>query len=207
MASHSCVVSGSATTPQGLSLAISYWLALIVLIVLLVLLAFAARSAQKPHRSARRAAEPPAPGGTAGRPRDAAPAAAGDAAAQAVAAQKATPFWYLVLGDDIACQRRRSSCLWTVALAYALLVIAFHEAVYPPGNLDPRYLLLLGFPAGAAVSAKAITTGQIDNGTLRRPPRHTRKRAWSLRSVTSSRMIKVILTSATLSTSCSTSWR
>jgi len=45
MAPHSSLVSGSATSPQGLSLAISYWLALIVLIVLLVLLAFAARAA------------------------------------------------------------------------------------------------------------------------------------------------------------------
>jgi hypothetical protein len=164
MASHSCVVSGSATTPQGLSLAISYWLALIVLIVLLVLLAFAARSAQKPHRSARRAAEPPAPGGTAGGA--AAPAAAGDAAAQAAAAQKATPFWYVVLGQDNRVSTSKVQfALWTVALAYALLVMAFHDAVYPPGSLDPRYLLLIGFPAGAAVSAKAITTGQINNGT------------------------------------------
>jgi hypothetical protein len=66
--------------------------------------------------------------------------------------------------------------LWTLALAYALLVIAFHEAVYPPGNLDPRYLLLLGFPAGAAVGAKAITTGQIANGTVsKNPPAYQRK--------------------------------
>lgn len=52
-----------------------------------------------------------------------------------------------------------------MTLAYALLVMAFHDAVYPPESLDPRYLLLIGFPAGAAVSAKAITTGQINNGT------------------------------------------
>jgi hypothetical protein len=154
MAPHSCVVSGSATSPQGLSLAISYWLALLVLIVLLVLLAFAARSAQKPHRSARQAGEPP-PGGT-----------VGSGAAPAAAAQKAHPFWYVILGQDNRVSTSKVQfALWTVALAYALLVMAFHDAVYPPGSLDPRYLLLLGFPAGAAVSAKAITTGQINNGT------------------------------------------
>lgn len=60
--------------------------------------------------------------------------------------------------------------LWTLALAWALLVIAFHVAVYPPGTLDPRYLLLLGLPAGAAVSAKAITMGQRSNGTVSKNP-------------------------------------
>ncbi len=178
MAPHSCVVSGSATSPQGLSLAISYWLALLVLIVLLVLLAFAARAAQK-QRSGGQAAEPP-PGGAAGNaatPATAAPAAgAAPAASQAQQAarrqgaeqkpQKARPFWYVVLGEDNRVSTSKVQfALWTVALAYALLVIAFHDAVYPPGSLDPRYLLLLGFPAGAAVSAKAITTGQINNGT------------------------------------------
>jgi hypothetical protein len=154
MAPHSCLVSGSATSPQGLSLAISYWLALLVLIVLLVLLAFAARSAQKPRRSARQAGEPPS-GGT-----------AANGVTPAAAAKQANPFWYVILGQDNRVSTSKLQfALWTVALAYALLVMAFHDAVYPPGSLDPRYLLLLGFPAGAAVSAKAITTGQINNGT------------------------------------------
>jgi hypothetical protein len=161
MAPHSCVVSGSATSPQGLSLAISYWLAFIVLIVLLVLLAFAARAAQKQQSPGGQAAQP-SPGGGA-----AAGAATSAAATPATERkpQKANPFWYVILGQDNRVSTSKVQlALWTVALAYALLVMAFHDAVYPPQSLDPRYLLLLGFPAGAAVSAKAITTGQINNG-------------------------------------------
>lgn len=140
----------SVTSPHGLSLAISYWLALIVLIALLVVLAFAARAAQKPRRPD---APPPGEG-------------AGDGAAPAAAGTKAHPFWYVILGQDNRVSTSKLQfALWTVALAYALLVMAFHDAVYPPNSLDPRYLLLLGFPAGAAVSAKAITMGQINNGT------------------------------------------
>jgi IPT/TIG domain len=79
--------------------------------------------------------------------------------------------WYLFLGtDDRVSTSKVQFALWTLALAYALLVIAFHDAVYPPGTLDPRYLLLLGFPAGAAVSAKAITVGQIAGGTVTKNP-------------------------------------
>jgi hypothetical protein len=140
MAPHSCVVSVSATSPHGLSLAIAYWLALAVLIVLLVLLAFVARAARK--------AQAPQDGGSDSQ------------------SGKASPFWYVVLGaDNRVSTSKVQFALWTVALAYALLVIAFHDAVYPPGSLDPRYLLLIGFPAGAAVSAKAITTGQINSGS------------------------------------------
>src|SRR5580658_5220819 len=157
MAPHSFLVSGSATSPQGLSLAISYWLALVVLIVLLVLLAFAARAAQKQQP----------PGGQAGEPSPGGGAATGTATpAAGPVPQKANPFWYVILGQDNRVSTSKVQfALWTVALAYALLVMAFHDAVYPPGSLDPRYLLLIGFPAGAAVSAKAITTGQINNGT------------------------------------------
>ena len=79
--------------------------------------------------------------------------------------------WYLFLGtDDRVSTSKVQFALWTLALSYALLVIAFHDAVYPPGTLDPRYLLLLGFPAGAAVSAKAITVGQIAGGTVTKNP-------------------------------------
>lgn len=79
--------------------------------------------------------------------------------------------WYLFLGaDDRVSTSKVQFALWTLALAYALLVIAFHYAVYPPGTLDARYLLLLGFPAGAAVSAKAITVGQIAGGTVTKNP-------------------------------------
>jgi hypothetical protein len=161
MAPHSCVVSGSATSPQGLSLAVSYWLAFVVLIVLLVLLAFVARAAQKQQSPGGQGAQP-SPGGGA-----AAGAATSAAAIPATEPkpQKANPFWYVILGQDNRVSTSKVQlALWTVALAYALLVMAFHDAVYPPQSLDPRYLLLLGFPAGAAVSAKAITTGQINNG-------------------------------------------
>jgi hypothetical protein len=79
---------------------------------------------------------------------------------------RARPFSYTILGaDNRVSTSKLQFALWTVTLAYALLVITFHDAVYPLGNLDPRYLLLLGFPAGAAVSAKAITVAQINNGT------------------------------------------
>src|SRR5580700_9767432 len=162
MAPHSFLVSGSATSPQGLSLAISYWLAVVVLIVLLVLLAFAARAAQKQQPPGGQAGEP-SPGGGATSP------AATSAVATPAAGpkpQKANPFWYVILGQDNRVSTSKVQfALWTVALAYALLVMAFHDAVYPAAALDPRYLLLIGFPAGAAVSAKAITTGQINNGT------------------------------------------
>jgi hypothetical protein len=188
MAAHSCVVSVSDTSPHGLSLAASYWLALVVLIVLLVLLAFAARSAQKPRKAGRtpgragnqaagappggpvpKETTAPANGATAAPASPAGPAAQGQAAGQQ--AGKAYPFWYVVLGQDNRVSTSKVQfALWTVALAYALLVMAFHDAVYPPGNLDPRYLLLIGFPAGAAVSAKAITMGQINNGTASKTP-------------------------------------
>jgi hypothetical protein len=61
---------------------------------------------------------------------------------------------------------RLQALIRTLALSYALLVIVFHDFAYPAGELDPRYLLLLGFPAGAAVGAKAITTGQITSGAV-----------------------------------------
>ncbi len=80
------------------------------------------------------------------------------------AASKTRSFKYLVVGaDNRVSTSKVQFALWTVALAYALLVIAFHRFELPPGNLDPRYLLLLGFPAGAAVSAKAITAQKTAN--------------------------------------------
>jgi hypothetical protein len=164
-------VKGLAVTgPQGLNLAFSYWLALVVLIVLLVLLAFAAKAEKK--RIQARPGGPDKPAGT-DKPAGAANPDGGDATAGSTgqtAGQKQqkepNPFWYLIVGTDNRVSTSKVQfALWTVALAYALLVIAFHDAVYPPGSLDPRYLLLLGFPAGAAVSAKAITTGQINSGS------------------------------------------
>jgi IPT/TIG domain len=86
-------------------------------------------------------------------------------------------FWYIFLGtDDRVSTSKVQFALWTLALAYALLVIIFHDAVYPAGTLDPRYLLLLGFPAGAAVSAKAITMGQLSNGTVSKDPSNFEKK-------------------------------
>ena len=88
-------------------------------------------------------------------------------AAQGQAGPTRRRFWYIFLGaDDRVSTSKVQFALWTLALSYALLVIAFHDAVYPSGTLDPRYLLLLGFPAGAAVSAKAITVGQIAGGAV-----------------------------------------
>jgi hypothetical protein len=164
-------VNGSALAPQGLSPAISYWLAAGVLIVLLVVLAFVAGAA----RSRLSANGETAPDGS---PADEATRGTG-ATLRTGQVQRAGsgrprqphPFWYVVLGADNRVSTSKTQfALWTLALAYALLVIAFHDAVYPPGSLDPRYLLLLGFPAGAAVSAKAITTGQIANGTASKDP-------------------------------------
>jgi hypothetical protein len=60
---------------------------------------------------------------------------------------------------------------WTLALSFALLVIALHDAVFRSVTLDPRYLLLLlGFPAGAAVGAKAIIVGQKASGAISKNP-------------------------------------
>ena len=96
-------------------------------------------------------------------------AAQGQLAGQAEGTRRR--FWYIFLGaDDRVSTSKVQFALWTLALAYALLVITFHDAVYPPGSLDARYLLLLGFPAGAAVSAKAITMGQLSNGTVSKKP-------------------------------------
>jgi hypothetical protein len=76
-------------------------------------------------------------------------------------------FWYIVLGaDDRVSTSKVQLAMWTLVLSYALLVIIFHNFAFPPGALDPRYLLLLGFPAGAAVGAKAITTGQMASGAI-----------------------------------------
>ena len=76
-------------------------------------------------------------------------------------------FWYIFLGvDDRVSTSKVQFAFWTLTLAFALLVIAFHDAVFQSGTLDPRYLLLLGFPAGAAVGAKAITVGQKASGAV-----------------------------------------
>jgi hypothetical protein len=73
--------------------------------------------------------------------------------------------WYIFLGsDDRVSTSKTQFALWALALAYALLVIAFHVGSYPSGTLSPRYLLLLGFPLGAAVGAKVITLHQIKSG-------------------------------------------
>jgi hypothetical protein len=85
--------------------------------------------------------------------------------------KKVRRFWYAVLGsDDRVSTSKVQFALWTVALAFALLVIVFHDFTYPQSTLDPRYLLLLGFPAGAAVGSKAITSGQVTNGTSAKTP-------------------------------------
>jgi hypothetical protein len=86
-------------------------------------------------------------------------------------------FWYIFLGaDDRVSTSKVQFAFWTLALAYALLVIVFHVAVYPPGPLDPRYLLLIGFPAGAAVGAKAITMGQMASGAVsKKTPQYEKK--------------------------------
>ena len=82
--------------------------------------------------------------------------------------------WYGILGaDNRVSTSKVQFALWTLALAFALLVIIFHDAVFPSGQLDPRYLLLIGFPAGAAVSAKVITSGQVQGGTVNKTAQET----------------------------------
>jgi hypothetical protein len=79
--------------------------------------------------------------------------------------------WYGILGaDDRVSTSKVQFALWTLALAFALLVSVFHDAVFPPSQLDPRYLLLIGFPAGAAVGAKVITAGQLKAGSVDKTP-------------------------------------
>jgi IPT/TIG domain len=76
-------------------------------------------------------------------------------------------FWYILLGaDDRVSTSKVQLALWALALAYTLLVIAFHLGNYPQANFDLRYLLLLGFPAGAAVGAKTITMRQMASGAV-----------------------------------------
>lgn len=134
----------SAAGAQGLITPVSYVLAAVCLLVFLVVLWFVCST--KSYGLAQ-----------------------GQPAGQAAGTRRR--FWYIFLGaDDRVSTSKVQFALWTLALAYALLVIAFHEAVYPAGTLDPRYLLLLGFPAGAAVSAKAITVGQITSGAVSKDP-------------------------------------
>lgn len=135
-------MSGVAAGPEGLDPAFSYCLAAGVLIVLLVVLAIVCGTKTYAGQGAR-------PGTDA----------------------KRRKFWYAVLGaDDRVSTSKVQFALWTVTLAWALLVIAFHDAVFTSSTLDPRYLLLLGFPAGAAVGAKAITTNQMASGSISKTP-------------------------------------
>jgi hypothetical protein len=79
--------------------------------------------------------------------------------------------WYVFLGsDDRVSTSKTQFALWALALAYALLVIAFHVASYSSGTLSPSYLLLLGFPSGAAVGAKVITVHRIASGSISKNP-------------------------------------
>jgi hypothetical protein len=143
-------VTESAASAQGLNAPLSYLLAAICLIVfLLVLWAVCGTKTYDPVQGQ------PASQGRPTRHR----------------------FWYIFLGtDDRVSTSKVQFAFWTLALAYALLVIAFHVTVYPPGTLDPRYLLLIGFPAGAAVGAKAITMGQMASGAVsKKPPPYEKK--------------------------------
>jgi hypothetical protein len=140
----------SAAAPQGLNTPASYLLAAVCLIVFFAVLWFVCGTKSY--------------GPTQGRP-----------AVQADRSRRR--FWYIFLGaDDRVSTSKVQFALWTLALAYALLVIAFHDAVYPSETLDPRYLLLLGFPAGAAVSAKGITVGQIAGGAVSKTPPEFKKK-------------------------------
>jgi len=94
-----------------------------------------------------------------------------DGPAKPPAAPSVAKFWYGIMGKDNRVSTSKVQfVLWTIALAFALLVIIFHNAVFRSSQLDPRYLLLLGFPAGAAVSAKAITTSKQTGGTVDKSP-------------------------------------
>jgi hypothetical protein len=135
-------MSGVAAGPEGLDPAFSYCLAAGVLIVLLGVLAIVCGTKTYVGQGAQ-------PGTDATRRK----------------------FWYAVLGaDDRVSTSKVQFALWTVTLAWALLVTAFHDAVFTSSTLDPRYLLLLGFPAGAAVGAKAITTNQMSSGAISKTP-------------------------------------
>jgi len=76
-------------------------------------------------------------------------------------------FWYIFLGmDDRVSTSGVAFALWTLALAYALLVIALHGALYRSEPFYMRYLLVLGIPAATAISAKAITRRQVSDGAV-----------------------------------------
>jgi hypothetical protein len=76
-------------------------------------------------------------------------------------------FRFIVWGQDNRVSTSKVQLLlWTLSLAYALLVIALHDATFPTSTLDTRYLLLLGFPAGAVASAQVITATKTQNKTI-----------------------------------------
>ena len=86
-------------------------------------------------------------------------------------------FWYIFLGtDDRVSTSQVPFALWTVAFAYVLLVSAFNDGGHPVGRVDPRYVLLFGFSAVAAVSARAITAELVSGGAVsKNPPEFKRK--------------------------------
>jgi hypothetical protein len=72
---------------------------------------------------------------------------------------------------------KASVALWTFGLIFAFLTILIHTRGDGLDNLtlSSQYLALLGIPAGAALSAKAITQNKVDKGELKkteqtRPP-------------------------------------
>jgi hypothetical protein len=73
----------------------------------------------------------------------------------------------LVLGQDGRVSTSKTQfALWTLGLAYAFLVIILHVGTFSSGTLHPEYLLLLGFPAGAAGAASLLTSSKVQAGTI-----------------------------------------
>jgi hypothetical protein len=68
--------------------------------------------------------------------------------------------------DEGAAEGELAGLAVDFALACALLVIALRSQSFPKQGLNASYLFLLGFPAGAAVAAKAITSGKVLQGTV-----------------------------------------
>jgi hypothetical protein len=95
----------------------------------------------------------------------------------------------LIGADGRASTSKLQAAVWTTALLYAFLYVllaGWHLVTRPETPklthlvdgfaallkhpLQPEYVVLLGIPMAAAVAAKALVTGKIQNGTLVKPP-------------------------------------
>ena len=80
----------------------------------------------------------------------------------------------LVGSDNRTSTSKTTAALWTIIVAYFLvamaLVLGFQYAHFQTlvGNTSPLYLIFLGGPFAAAIIAKSVVSGAVDNGDQQR---------------------------------------